>query len=51
LHEEFHRPPEKMRVDRLSRHLYDIYHLANAGIAKRAISNKGLSVALRCDKS
>ena len=42
LHEEFHRPLEKMRVDRLSRHLYDIYHLANAGIAKRAISNKGL---------
>lgn len=26
LHEEFHRPTEKMRVDRLSRHLYDVYH-------------------------
>ena len=29
LHEEFHRPTEKIRVDRLSRHIYDIYHLAN----------------------
>lgn len=28
LHEEFHRPPEKMRVDRLSRHLYDVSKLA-----------------------
>jgi len=42
LHEEFHRPAEKMRVDRLSRHLYDIYHLTKAGIAARAISDKEL---------
>ena len=42
LHEEFHRPAEKMRVDRLSRHLYDIYHLTKAGIAKKAISDKEL---------
>lgn len=42
LHEEFHRPAEKMRVDRLSRHLYDIYHLTKAGIATTAISNKDL---------
>lgn len=42
LHEEFHRPADKMRVDRLSRHLYDIYHLSKAGIAVRAISNKEL---------
>ncbi len=42
LHEEFHRPVEKMRVDRLSRHLYDIYHLTKAGIAANAISNKEL---------
>lgn len=42
LHEEFHRPAEKMRVDRLSRHLYDIYHLTKAGIAERAISDKEL---------
>lgn len=42
LHEEFHRPAEKMRVDRLSRHLYDIYHLTNAGIAIKAINDKEL---------
>lgn len=42
LHEEFHRPEEKMRVDRLSRHLYDIYHLTKAGIAEKAINNKEL---------
>jgi hypothetical protein len=42
LHEEFHRPAEKMRVDRLSRHLYDIYHLTKAGIGFRAINNKEL---------
>lgn len=42
LHEEFHRPTEKMRVDRLSRHLYDIYHLTKAGIAENAISDKEL---------
>lgn len=42
LHEEFHRLTEKMRVDRLSRHLYDIYHLTKAGIAARAINDKEL---------
>lgn len=35
LHEEFHRPAEKVRVDRLSRHLYDVHHLdrSKAGTA------------------
>jgi hypothetical protein len=42
LHEEFHRPFDKMRVDRLSRHLYDIYQLTNAGIAEKAINDKAL---------
>lgn len=42
LHEEFHRPADKMRVDRLSRHLYDIYHLTKAGIAEKAINDKEL---------
>ncbi len=33
LHEEFSRPAEKIRVDRLSRHMYDVYHLSqNADI-------------------
>lgn len=42
LHEEFHRPVEKMRVERLSRHMYDIFQLHKAGIAGQAIANKPL---------
>ena len=42
LHEEFNRPQEKIRVDRLSRHLYDIYHLSQSGIAKQAFNNQEL---------
>lgn len=42
LHEEFHRPIDKMRVDRLSRHLYDVYHLTKAGVAEKAINDKEL---------
>ncbi len=42
LNEEFHRPADKMRVNRLSRHLYDVYHLTQAGVAARAISDKAL---------
>lgn len=42
LHEEFHRPTDKIRVDRLSRHLYDIYQLTKAGIAAKAIKDKEL---------
>lgn len=42
LHEEFHRPADKMRVDRLSRHLYDVFQLTKAGIAEKAIGDKTL---------
>ncbi|MFH1119399.1 MAG: nucleotidyl transferase AbiEii/AbiGii toxin family protein [Bacteroidota bacterium] len=42
LHEEFHRPIEKVRVDRLSRHLYDIYHLSKTEFANKALNNKEL---------
>ena len=42
LHEEFHRPPEKIRVDRLSRHLYDVHHLFQTEIADRALENQDL---------
>lgn len=42
LHEEFQRPADKMRVDRLSRHLYDVYHLTKAGVAEKAINDKEL---------
>ena len=42
LHEEFQRPKEKIRVDRLSRHLYDIFQLSKTEFAVNAIHDKGL---------
>lgn len=42
LHEEFQRPNEKVRVNRLSRHLYDIYQLSKTEFAIKAINNKDL---------
>jgi predicted nucleotidyltransferase component of viral defense system len=42
LHEEFHRPVDKIRVDRLSRHLYDVLQLTKAGVAERAVKDKVL---------
>ncbi len=42
LHEEFHRPIEKIRVERLSRHLYDVCQLINSDYAQMAIADKDL---------
>jgi hypothetical protein len=42
LHEEFQRPSEKIRVDRMSRHLYDIYKLSATPFAQMALSNREL---------
>jgi len=42
LHEEFHRPENKIRVDRLSRHLYDIFQLTRAGMAESAFKDQAL---------
>ncbi|MCK5781576.1 MAG: nucleotidyl transferase AbiEii/AbiGii toxin family protein [Flavobacteriales bacterium] len=42
LHEEFQRPVEKIRVNRLSRHLYDIYQLSKTEFADKALSNEEL---------
>lgn len=42
LHEEFQRPEQKIRVDRLSRHLYDIYQLSKTQFAVKAIADKDL---------
>jgi hypothetical protein len=42
LHEEFHRPVEKRRVNRLSRHLYDVYQLTQVGINELAFRDKSL---------
>jgi hypothetical protein len=42
LHEEFQRPADRIRVHRLSRHLYDIERLANTEYAETAIADKEL---------
>ena len=42
LHEEFQRPKEKVRVDRMSRHLYDIYQISKTVTAEKALGDKTL---------
>jgi hypothetical protein len=42
LHEEFQRPPEKMRIERLSRHLYDIERLSQTPFLQKALQDKEL---------
>lgn len=42
LHEEFQRPPEKIRVKGLSRHLYDIYKIWHTSYASIALNNPEL---------
>ena len=39
LHEEFHRPPHKIRVNRLSRHLYDVVKLSKTEFADIALAD------------
>ncbi len=42
LHEEFQKAPEKIRIERLSRHLYDIEKLNQTGYAEIALKNADL---------
>lgn len=42
LHEEFQRPYEKIRTNRYSRHLYDLYQFIQTEFAENAINNKEL---------
>jgi len=42
LHEEFQRPPERIRVKGLSRHLYDIYQIWHTGYAQIALNSSEL---------
>jgi len=42
LHEEFQKDPEKIRVERLSRHLYDIEKLSQTEFAGKALQNADL---------
>jgi predicted nucleotidyltransferase component of viral defense system len=42
LHEEFHKPTEKIRDQRMSRHLYDIYKISQPEYGYRALHDNGL---------
>ena len=42
LHEEFAKPKENMRTERMSRHLYDIGQIIDTPIAEEALQNKAL---------
>jgi predicted nucleotidyltransferase component of viral defense system len=42
LHEEFQRPKEKIRVDRMSRHLYDIYQISKTDTTYKVLGDKDL---------
>ncbi|MCK5535448.1 MAG: nucleotidyl transferase AbiEii/AbiGii toxin family protein [Bacteroidales bacterium] len=42
LHEEFQRPKNKIRTERLSRHLYDIYQIWHTQYARLALENREL---------
>jgi predicted nucleotidyltransferase component of viral defense system len=42
LHEEFAKPQELIRADRMSRHLYDLEKITNTPIAENALKAKGL---------
>lgn len=42
LHEEFCKPKSEIRVDRMSRHLYDLEKLAETKIAEDALADKEL---------
>lgn len=46
LHEEFHRPQGKIRVNRLSRHLYDVVKLSKTPFAEKALNDPGLYAAI-----
>ncbi len=42
LHEEFAKPQELVRTERMSRHLYDLGKLDDAGISENALKDNGL---------
>lgn len=42
LHEEFSKPPEKMRTERLTRHLYDLDKIMNSEYGEKAIADDEL---------
>jgi len=42
LHEEFQKPPEKIRVERITRHIYDLEKLMDTVFAEEALNNSDL---------
>jgi predicted nucleotidyltransferase component of viral defense system len=42
LHEEFAKPQELIRIERMSRHLYDLERMMNTDIAEKALKDKDL---------
>lgn len=42
LHEEFSKPSEQIRVERMSRHIYDLAKMIDTPIAENALKNKDL---------
>lgn len=47
LHEEFMKPDmDKMRIGRMSRHLYDLYQLDKSGMADEALADRKLYAAI-----
>ena len=46
LHEEFTRPKAEIRVDRMSRHIYDICKMADTAIADQALADKDLYLSV-----
>lgn len=46
LHEEFSKPKDDIRVNRMSRHLYDICQIADAPIAEEALADKDLYLSV-----
>jgi hypothetical protein len=46
LHEEFQKPAENIRVDRMSRHLYDLEKLMNTAFAENALADMELYLAI-----
>ena len=42
LHEEFNKPTQTIRIERLSRHLYDVYQLSKTDIKQKALNDAEL---------
>ena len=42
LHEEFSKPQELIRTERMSRHLYDLVQIMDTPVAEKALTNKAL---------